>query len=85
MEIQKIPLQKTYEISVGLQSFNTDFLELNKQFNWLKIPPVIDKSNRHTNIYESYNVGKAAQFIQFIAMKNISESHSLTNKKIKHL
>lgn len=85
MEIQKIPLQKTYEISVGLQSFNTDVLELNKQFNWLKIPPVIDKSNRHTTIYKSYNVEKAAQFIQFIAMKNIFESHSLTNKKIKHL
>ena len=40
IEIQKIPLQKTYDISFGLQSFSTNFLRLNKQFNWLKIPLV---------------------------------------------
>ena len=33
MEIQKIPLQKTYHMSNGSQSFNIDFLGANRQFD----------------------------------------------------
>ena len=50
MGIQKILVQKTYEMSVGMQSFNVDFLGVNRQFYWNKISLVYDKSNKHTTI-----------------------------------
>ena len=31
------PLQKTYKISTGAQSFNNDFLGASRQFNWLEL------------------------------------------------
>ena len=48
MGVQKTPLQKTYEISKGQDSLNVEFLGLNRQFDWLEISIVSDKSNKHT-------------------------------------
>ena len=36
METQKYPIQKTYEINVGADSIEIDFLESNRQFDWLE-------------------------------------------------
>ena len=74
-----MPLQKTYEISVGSQSFNMDFLESIRQFEWIEISVVFDKSDKHTTIYDSYNVEKAEQFIQSVELENISKAWSFTN------
>ena len=64
MGAQKTPLQKTYEISVGQDSLDVEFTGLNRQFDWLEISIVHDKSDRHTTIYDSYNRELAAQIIK---------------------
>ena len=53
MGAQKAPVQKTYEISAGQDSINIDFLSSNRQFDWLEISLVFDKSDKHTSIYDS--------------------------------
>ena len=80
MSIQKHPY-KRHMICTGLQSFNIDFLGANRQFDWVEIFLVYDQSDKHTTIYDSYNVEKAAQFIKSIELENISEAYSLTNTK----
>ena len=64
MGAQKTPLQKTCEISVGQDSLDVEFTGLNRQFDWLEISIVHDKSDRHTTIYDSYNRELAAQIIK---------------------
>ena len=55
MGAQKTPLQKTYEISVGQASLNAEFSGSNRQFDWLEISIVSDKSDKYTINYDSYN------------------------------
>ena len=67
MGAQKAPIQKTYEIKKGSDTLNVEFLGSNRQFDWLEISIMNDKSNNHTTIYDSYNrelitLKKAAQF-----------------------
>ena len=56
MGVQKTPIQKKYEMSVGCDSIAINFLGLDRQFEWLEISLVFNKSNKHTTIYDSYNV-----------------------------
>lgn len=42
MSVQKAPLQKTYEMSVGSDSINVDFFVSNKKFDRLEISLVYD-------------------------------------------
>ena len=51
--MQKTPIQKSYEISIGYDSINIDFLVSDRQFDWLEILIVYDKSDKHTTIYDS--------------------------------
>ena len=53
---KKTPIQKTCEISTGQDSSNIDFLGANRQFDWIEIFIVYDKSDKHTSIYDSYSV-----------------------------
>ena len=55
MGMQKTPIQKLYEILIGSDSISIDFLAPNRQFDWLEISLVYDKSDKHTTIYDSYN------------------------------
>ena len=55
MRTQKTPLQKTYEINIGQDSIDIDFLGANRQFDWIEISLVYEKSDKHTTIYDSYN------------------------------
>ena len=55
MGAQKTPIQKTYEIKQGSDSLNVEFLGANRQFDWIEISIVPDKSDKHTTIYDSYN------------------------------
>ena len=48
MEAQKTPIQKTYEIQKGSDSLNIEFLGANRQFDWIEISIVPDKSDKHT-------------------------------------
>ena len=53
MGAQKTPLQKTYEISTGSESLNVEFLGSNRQFDWIEISIVPEKSDKHTAAYDS--------------------------------
>ena len=64
MGAQKTPIQKTYEIQKGSDSLNVEFLGANRQFDWIEISIVPDKSDKHTTTYDSYNREMAAQLIK---------------------
>ena len=81
MGAQKTPTQKTYEIKTGSDSLNVEFLGANRQFDWIEISIVNDKSDKHTTIYDSYNRELAAQNIKTIQLSNFTEIYSLTNEK----
>ena len=81
MGAQRSPIQKTYEINVGQDSLDIDFLAFQSQFNWLELSIVYDKSDKHTAIYDSYNIELAAKTIKFVKLLNFTEVYSLTNEK----
>ena len=81
MGAQKTPIQKTYEIKTGSDSLNVEFLGANRQFDWIEISIVNDKSDKHTTIYDSYKRELAAQNIKTIQLSNFTEIYSLTNEK----
>ena len=47
MGVQKSPLQKTHEMSIGTDTINVEFYCSNRQFDWLEISLVFDKSEKH--------------------------------------
>ena len=53
MGTQKIPLQKTYEINIGQDSIDIDFLGVNRQFDWIEISLVYDIGDKHSAICDS--------------------------------
>ena len=71
-------MQKTYEINVGQDSIDVEFLGADRQFDWLEISLVHDKTEKHTTIYDSYNREMAAQEIKSL---KFTEVYSLTNEK----
>ena len=81
MGAQKTPIQKTYEIQKGSDSLNIEFFGANRQFDWIEISIVPDKSDKHKTIYDSYNREMAAQLIKSLKLTNFKELYSLTNEK----
>ena len=81
MDAQKTPIQKTYEIQKGSDSLNVEFLGENRQFDWIEISIVPDKSDKYATIYDSYNKEMAAQLIKILRLNNFTEPYSLTNEK----
>ena len=81
MGIQKTPYQRTYEMQIASQDFTIDFLGSNRQFDWIEISLVYDKSDKHLTIYDSYNAECAARLIKSIELSNISEACSGTTTK----
>ena len=80
MGVQRTPIQKTYEMSVDSNSIAVDFLGSNRQQDWLEISLVFDKSNKHTTIYDSYNVELAAKSVKSVKLSNFTEIYSLKNE-----
>ena len=81
MGVQKTPIQKTHENWIGSDSINADFLGSNRQFDWIEISLVFDKSDKHTTIYDSYNGELTAKYIKSVKLSNFTEIYSLTNEK----
>ena len=52
MNVNKIPLQNSSELVVGIQSFIVDFIVAYRQFDWSEIFLVYNKSEKHTTIYD---------------------------------
>ena len=80
MGAQKTPIQKTYKIQKGSDLLNVEFLGANRQFDWIEISIVPDKSDKHTTIYDSYNREMAAQLTKSLRLSNFTEIYSLTNE-----
>ena len=81
MGTQKTPLQRTSEINVGQDSIDADFLGANRQFDWIELSLVYDKSDKHKTIYDSYNHELAAKRMKSVEISNFTELYSLTNEK----
>ena len=73
MGTQKTPIQKTYEVNVGQDSLDIHFLGMNRQVDWIELSLVYDKSDKHTTIYDSYNVEIASKIIKSVKLTNFTE------------
>ena len=51
----------------------------NKQSSFISISLVYDKSDQHSNVYDSYNVELWSKSIETIILENTSNSYSLFN------
>ena len=56
-----------------------DFKRCERQFDWLKISLVYDKSDKHTTIYDTCNTKCTARMIKNIELSNISYVCSVTD------
>ena len=73
--------RETYEINKGADSLNVEFLMANRQFDWIEISIVLDKSDKYATIFDSYNRELAAQDIKTFKLSNFTEIYSLANEK----
>ena len=72
--------QQEFEVKTGTQDFTCTFKGAQRQFDWLEISLIYDKSYQHATIYDSYNVELALRTIQSIKFENTSSTYSLTGK-----
>ena len=77
--IQRTPYQKSYELIAGSQSRTVTFNNAYKQFSFLEISLVFDKSDQHESIYDSYNAEVASTAIKTIKLANASNTYSEFN------
>ena len=67
-------------MQVGSQKFTVDFKGCDRQYDWLEISPVSNKSNKQLTIYDSYNAECAARMIKRnVKLSKISDAYSATN------
>ena len=78
--IKMMPYQESFEINTGTQSVNTNFVDSNRQFSFLEIFLVYDKSDQHQTIFGSYNVEIAVTKIQSLKVENASNTYNLTSE-----
>ena len=74
------PYQQEFEIATGTQSLTVTFKGAQRQFEWLEISLVYDKSYQHLTIYDSYDLELAAKLIKSVKFENTSTTYSLTGK-----
>ena len=74
------PFQQTFEIAAGAQTVSVDFLGASRQFDWLEVSLVYDKSYAHETVYDSYDLELAANLIESIKFVNASKAYTLTGK-----
>ena len=74
------PYQQEFEVNTGTQDFTCTFKGAQRQFDWLEISIVYNKSYQHTTICNTYDLELASKFIQSIKFENTSSTYSLTGK-----
>ena len=79
--IQPMPLQKTFEINVGSQSHVVDFTGASRQFSFVEIRLVFDKSEQHNSQYDSYNFELASTMIGAVQLENLNNKYGELNRK----
>ena len=60
---------------------DVDILGTNRQFDWIELSLVYGKCDKHTLIYDSYNVEMASKRIKLVRLTNFTKIYSLTNQK----
>ena len=73
--IRKTSLQKSYEHVAGAQAKTITFNNTFKQFSFLEISLVFDRSDHHLSIYNSYNSEVAATKIKTTKFQNASNTY----------
>ena len=79
--VKPTPFQKSFEVNVGTQSHVVEFKGLNKQFSFLEISLVYDKSEQHNSVYDSYNAELAATHTASVQLENLNNKCGELNKK----
>ena len=74
------PYQQLFEINTGMQDFTCTFKCAQRQFDWLEISIVYDKSYQHITIYDSYDLELAAKLIKTVKFESTTRTYSLTGK-----
>ena len=74
------PYQQLFEINTGTQTYTCTFKGAQRQFDWLEISIVYDKSFQQATIYDSYDLEIASELIKTIKFENNSTTYSLTGK-----
>ena len=80
MDIQKTPLQIPYEFCINTKTYTVEFTAVNQQFNVLEISLVYYKNDKHSTIYNSYNVKAASTSIQSVSIENVTNMYSVANE-----
>ena len=80
MGVLPAPYQQLFEINKETQSLSVSFKGTQRQFEWLEISLIYDKSYQHLKIYDSYDLELAAKMIQSIKLENTISTYSLTGK-----
>ena len=80
MGILPNPFQLTFEVATGAQTISVDFQGASREFNWLEISLVYDKSYAHETVYDSYDLELAANLIESVKFVNAFKAYSLTGK-----
>ena len=79
--IKPTPYQKSYEVNVGTQANVVEFKRVNKQFSFLEISLVYDKTEQHNSVYDSYNAELAATHISSVPLENLNNKYGEINRK----
>ena len=66
--------QQMFEINKGTQSLTVTFKGAQRQFEWLELSLVYDKSYQHLTIYDSYDLELPAKMVQSIKFENTSST-----------
>ena len=80
MGVLAAPYQQLFEVNKGIQSLTVTFKGAQRQFEWLEISLVYEKSYQHSTIYDSYDLELAAKMIQSKKFENTISTYSLTGK-----
>ena len=77
--IKPTPYQKSFELVVVTKSRVVNFQAANKQFSFLTISLVYDRSDQHRSVYDSYNTELANTKIKKVQLENASKTYSSFN------
>ena len=80
MNVNKMPLQNSSELVVGIKTFTVDFIVAYRQFDWLEISLVYNKKRETYHNLRWYNLERANAFIQNVLIENASNIYSVSNK-----
>ena len=74
------PYPQSFEIKIGSQSLVVNFVGANRQFAFLELSLVYNKSNQHKPIYDSYKVKVATQKVKSSKIGNVLSTYARTNE-----